>query len=87
MADQSDLVALLCCPFCGSNDVADDYDAVITTFDGPGENPTGWHEYQTGWVDCNTCGAQGPFVRAKDEQIESINSMVRNVWNNAPRAS
>jgi hypothetical protein len=83
----SELKPLLCCPFCESDDVEDDYDAVLTTFTGTRENPTGWHEYQSGWVDCNACGAQGPYVRAKDEQIDRINDMTRDAWNRAPRAT
>ncbi len=50
------------CPFCGSSNVEDDYTAVITTFDGSRENPTGWHEYQDGWVDCLDCGARSGRV-------------------------
>lgn len=74
-------IKLLPCPFCGSEEVEDDYDAVMTTYDGPSYKPTGWHEYQDGWINCKTCGASGPHVRAKDQQVDDVNIMVHNAWN------
>ena len=73
------------CPFCGSSNVEDDYDAVQPAFKGTRENPTGFHEYQNGWVDCNTCQAQGPIIRAKDEEIDNIKEMVFENWNKTPQ--
>ena len=69
------------CPFCGSKNIEDDYDSVRTTFTGTKENPTGFHEYQTGWVDCKECLATGPEIRAKDDEIDNVGDMTRKAWN------
>ena len=70
---------LLCCPFCGSADVEDDYSMVQATLGG--------NEHQSGWVDCNACGATGPVIHAKNEEIPDISNAVADVWNKARRAT
>ena len=78
---------LLDCPGCKSTDLEEDYTPVTSTFTGTKEKPTGYHEYQSGWVNCNACQMSGPCVQAKDEEIDNISSMVKESWNALPRPS
>lgn len=75
----SELHELLCCPFCGSDDVTEDYTSV-----------TGCKtERQSGWVECNACQANGPWIEAEDGQIYdgTFPVRVREAWNKAVRAT
>jgi hypothetical protein len=70
------------CPFCGSENVEDDYSGSTATFDGKKENPTGYHEYQYGWVDCLDCKASSGEVQIDHQhQSFSLSEAVAKKWN------
>ena len=64
-----------CCPQCGSQNVADEYDALRTSALGI--------DRQCGWVKCceDGCEHQGPMVCADGTDTDNINQEVWAAWN------
>jgi len=63
------------CPFCKSTNVEEDY---TSTF--------GCRTLsQEGYVECNNCGAQGPYIEAADDDglggLSTLSERVINSWN------
>jgi len=66
------------CPNCGSVNIADDYDSLVTSMSGI--------DRQGGWTECCDCGFEGPEVMAEGNDTENIFAMVWNAWNDSCRA-
>lgn len=70
------------CPFCGSKDLKEDWTSVRTTYDGTKENPTGFHEYQDGWIECKDCeGSIGVDLCLDNIPDSEINGKLVKAWN------
>lgn len=61
------------CPFCGSFDLEIETGALVTSSKGI--------DYQSGYMECNTCGACGPVVNARDKECDELNLYITEKWN------
>ena len=61
------------CPACGSTNIRDDYDGLVTSQLGI--------DYQNGWTTCE-CGYEGPEINAVGSETDNIRDMVWTAWNN-----
>jgi Lar family restriction alleviation protein len=65
------------CPFCGSEDLEQD---------ATGAQEIRGNTYQTGWIECRSCGAEGPKIQLTDETpAQNDYQLVRNAWNDRKR--
>jgi Lar family restriction alleviation protein len=64
---------LLPCPFCGGEDLEDDYGALTTSSMGI--------DYQSGNIGCKSCHAEGPFVSAIGDETDILRDLVIKMWN------
>lgn len=61
------------CPFCGSRNLEEDATGCAEIWG---------NTYQSGWISCKDCGADGPRVELTDETpAQNDFQKVRNVWN------
>lgn len=66
-------MALEPCPFCGSTDLEEQATAALEI-----RGAT----YQSGWIECHACGAEGPSIELTDEAPgRNGYQRVRDAWN------
>lgn len=62
------------CPFCGEMDkLVVDCSSLVTSQLGI--------DYQSGNVDCESCGAAGPYVHARGRETDRLIEMIWEAWN------
>lgn len=67
------------CPFCGVRDkLVVDCSSLVTSQLGI--------DHQSGNVDCEACGAAGPYVHAKRRETDRLTDMIWEAWNHRENA-